>query len=984
MSQREAEVLEALGRHLTNAQIASRLHISVRTVESHVSSLLRKLGAADRRELAELAPVAASRPALRAGDGAVAGLPAARTSFIGRDEEQASVLAALADSRMVSLVGPGGVGKTRLAARVAGTIAAGYRFGGVFVDLVPVRDGFLTQAVAALLGVTERPGRSLDAALHEFLGRGRSLLVLDNCEHLLTVVAAFVEKLLADCAGLTILATSRERLAIPGERTVIVPPLSLAAGNGGAAPSQAAALFVDRAQASDPGFDASPAVVREVCTRLDGVPLAIELAAARSASLGVDGLLAGLDDHLRLLTGSRGPQERHRSLRAVIDWSYDLLSDEERALFRRVGVFIGGFGLDAAAAVWPGGDRGTVADLVGRLTDKSLLIHRRGPGGSRWQMLETIRAYALYRLAGCGEQDEGRRAHLGWADDTARELEDRIKTGRDWRDAFDAVADDLRAALANAPRPEADVAGDPRATPGDAPPEADGAGNPRAAPGDARPEADVAGDPRGTPVDAPRPEAGEVSHRLARALGHLTYARRFIDESREHYEAAAARAGGPDQAARDLRTAADAALAAGQNRQAFDLLLASADQAKAAGNDSAQTIALAYAATVADRFPVNFPREVPHARLRELMDEAVRICPAGDPVAAAYLTAAAAWTEDEQKTVPDPALSADALAAAERTGDPVLISGALDAMVNVLDASGRIREAHAMNQRRAELLDRLPRDDPRAGTEIVDTYYMVTAIAVTVGDLPGALSSGQRALGDDLAGGQPFIAASKLIQPLVLQARFDEADAQAAGMWEAWQRAGRPAAHHQMAPAAYCMVLACGLRGDGAGRRRWLDRVSELIGDGAEEVSGTNLDAAAAFTQARICLHEGRVDAALAAVAGLRRQEEDWYGVPHWLSMRPYAWAVAAEVAVVAGLPDAAGRLAAAAPAGEENDWADACLARAAGRLTGDRGELDRALAGWERIEAAFERACTLLLMDDRADEGRAELRALGCRPAAG
>ena len=232
----------------------------------------------------------------------IAGLPLVRTSFIGREQEQAMILAALADSQLVSLIGPGGVGKTRLAVRSAELAAPGYSRGAVFVDLVPVREGFVSQAVAAQLGVTEGPGRSLDAALHEHLAAGPSLLVLDNCEHLLEVVASFAEKLLANCAELTILVTSRERLAIPGERTVMIPPLSLA-GNGrtGTAGSEAEALFIDRARANDPGFTVTSDVVGEVCSRLDGVPLAIELAAARSASLGVDGLLAGLDDHLRLL-----------------------------------------------------------------------------------------------------------------------------------------------------------------------------------------------------------------------------------------------------------------------------------------------------------------------------------------------------------------------------------------------------------------------------------------------------------------------------------------------------------------------------------------------------------------------------------------------------------------------------------------------------------------------------------------------------------
>ncbi|MGH3155094.1 MAG: ATP-binding protein, partial [Streptosporangiaceae bacterium] len=361
LSRREAEVLEAVGEHLSNAQIATRLYISVRTVESHVSSLLRKFNVADRRALAELAPMVVERPPSRPGDGPVAGLPQARTSFIGRGEEQARVLAAVKESQMVTLVGPGGVGKTRLAGMTAETVAASYPFGGVFVDLVSVRDDSLTQKVAGLLGVTERSGRDLTAELHEFLARGRSLLVLDNCEHLLEPVATFAEKLLANCSGLTILATSRERLAIPGERTVTVPPMSLrAVDDGGTEPSESEVLFMDRALAADPDFEAAPEAVHEVCRRLDGVPLAIELAAARSASLGVDGLLAGLGDYLRLLAGSRGPHERHRSLRAVIDWSYNLLNEEERALLRRLGAFVGGFDLDAAEAVWGAGEARSV------------------------------------------------------------------------------------------------------------------------------------------------------------------------------------------------------------------------------------------------------------------------------------------------------------------------------------------------------------------------------------------------------------------------------------------------------------------------------------------------------------------------------------------------------------------------------------------------------------------------------------------------
>jgi DNA-binding CsgD family transcriptional regulator len=220
MSQREAEVLEALGAHLSNAQIAGRLHISVRTVESHVSSLLRKFGVADRRELAELAQ-AVLAPAARP-PAAPRGLPALWTSFVGRDYERDAIVAALKTSRLVSLIGPGGVGKTRLAVEVAREATFSFPSGCAFIDLVPVTGEFVTQAVAALLEVTEEPGQLLDKAVLDHLASGRWLLVFDNCEHLLAVVAAFAERILAACPGVTVLVTSQERLAVPGEHAVPV------------------------------------------------------------------------------------------------------------------------------------------------------------------------------------------------------------------------------------------------------------------------------------------------------------------------------------------------------------------------------------------------------------------------------------------------------------------------------------------------------------------------------------------------------------------------------------------------------------------------------------------------------------------------------------------------------------------------------------------------------------------------------------------
>jgi len=916
--------------------------------------------------------------------GVVAGLPATRTSFVGRDNQLTAVLTALNGSSVVSLVGPGGVGKTRLASRAAELAAPAYPSGAAFADLVPVRQGFISQSVAALLGVTEGPGRSLDAALHEHLAKGRSLLVLDNCEHLLDVVAPFVEKLLANCGDLTVLATSRERLAIPGEVVVTVPPLSLVNGSPGLARPEAEALFLDRAKASNPSFAGSAEVISQVCARLDGIPLAIELAAARSASLGIDGLLAGLDDYLRLLAGSRVAHERHRSLRAVIDWSHDLLDEDERVMFRRAGAFIGGFDLDAAVAVAGEGreaNRSVIADLVGRLTDKSLLTHRQGPDSSRWQMLETIRAYAVDRLAASDEEAAILDAHLRWAAQVAADLEKRAESDRPWRAAFDTIADDLRAALS---APEADVAresSDSRRSGATGASTARGAGG-AGGKGSVARAADFAR-PAGGAAGLGRAAGGSgVRHRLARALGHLAYARRFMNEACEHYRTAAALAATPGQAAFDLRTAADVAMATGRGQQAFDLLLASAARSEAAGDRGGWAAALGYAVTIADRFAAEFPAEIPHSQLEAMLEEATARSPAYAPVAAAHLAAAAAWIAQGEKTVPELTLATKALEAARLTADPVLISGALDAVVGALDAGGRLREAHQVNAERAELLKLLPRHDPRAGAEIIDAFHMVTEIAVTAGDLPAALNTATLAAGDDIASGQPHRTASKPILPLVLQGKFDEALASAQTMWDGWEMAGRPDARW-MGPAIYGAMLGHGLRGDDESRRVWLGRLGELIGIDGDPAAGTNLFWAAMFTDARIALHEQRLDLALAAVRGLNDARQPWYEAPHWYSMRPYAWGIVAEVAVVAGLPDAESRLEEAAPAGAENYWAAACLARAAGRLHDNRAELERSVAGWERIGARFERACTLLLLPDRAAEGLAELAELGCRPPA-
>jgi predicted ATPase/DNA-binding CsgD family transcriptional regulator len=909
VSEREAEVLAALADHMTNAQIAQRLHISVRTVETHVSSLLRKLGAGDRRELAGLA---ASRPGTpSAAPVPFAGLPHRWTTFIGREAELGEILDALKGSRMVTLLGPGGIGKTALAQVIAERVAPVFVAGGAFVDLVPVTSGFVVQAVAAALGVTERPQEPLERVVHERMREGRSLLVLDNCEHVLDAVTNFVGDLLAACPDAAVLATSRERLGVVGERVIAVPPLSVAGPDGGGAPSDAETLFVERLASGS--VEAPPrAVVDEICRRLDGIPLAIELAAARSASLGVDGLLAGLDDRLRLLTS--GPAGRHRSLRAVIDWSHDLLDADERALFRRLGCFAGAFDLAAATDVAGGGDTAATSDVVGRLVDKSLLIRIPGQTGSRWRMLDTVHAYAHEQLASSGEAQAILVAYLGWAAATAVALEAALE-GDGWKPRFDAVADDLRAALSAVTE---------------------------------------IGDPA-------------LGHRLAMALGHLTYARRFLVEARRHYRTAVDLAPDERAAVQALRVAATAAYAEMRGDLAFEMLMTAHRRAVSEGDAGAAAISLADAAMVAGRAPGTFADPPPHQELVALVERAQALAPADDLEAETHVTIAAAWNGRPGLTETDPALADRALQVARRLDDPVLISNALDAVASAEMVAGRYKSAQRFTAERLHLLDRMRRHDPAVGGEVADAFHMATEAALAAGDLDAALAAARASDEDSLGQGLAHFAATHFVVPLALRGDFEAALAQAEVMRDGWQRTGSPAAGW-MAPSFFAVALVHGLRGEDTDSREWWALAERIC-------VPTRRNSFSLFVEPRIALHRGDVDRARAGSAALHEPVAGQYTA--------YAVAAEVELAIAVGAPGAAGRLAAAAALGAENDFVAAQLLRAAGRLHDDDAELRAAAEGFRRIGARFERACTLFLVADSRAEAMAELDALGCPPPA-
>ena len=353
-------------------------------------------------------------PALRALDTSPGNLRRAATSFIGRQSEVAEVQAALHQHRLVTLTGVGGVGKTRLALEIAGQLADEFPDGVWFFELAAVTDpAAVPDAVAAVLGITQQPGKTVSESVAAALEGRVRLLVFDNCEHVLDTAAAQIEAILAQSATVRILATSREGLGVPDEQVWPVRSLDTAGGIDSAAVS----LFVERAQGIAPSFSIvggdEAAAVTEICQRLDGIPLAIELAASRMASMTASEMRDRLDHRFRLLVGSRRGLARHQTLRHAMAWSYDLLDDAEKTMLDRCSVFAGGFDLQSACAVAELDDIDdyTVLDLLDALVRKSLLVADRSTGRTRYSMLETIRQFAEEQLVISGVADEVRTAH---------------------------------------------------------------------------------------------------------------------------------------------------------------------------------------------------------------------------------------------------------------------------------------------------------------------------------------------------------------------------------------------------------------------------------------------------------------------------------------------------------------------------------------------------------------------------------------------
>jgi predicted ATPase/DNA-binding CsgD family transcriptional regulator len=901
VSGRETEVLALLGEHLSHAEIATRLFISVRTVESHVASLRRKLGVGSHRELVRLA---AGYLAAGAGAGPAASprLPGPLTSFVGRDGERAALAAALDSSRLTSAVGPGGIGKTRLALAVAADVAD--RFSGIwYVDLVPVSDpALLPAAVLAGVGADESSARPAEDVLAAAVGERRLLLVLDNCEHLVNAVAVLTERLLSACPNLAVLVTSRIRLVVPHEAVYAVPGLSVPppGGEGG----DAAALFAERAAAAGAPLPAGTSGRRaaRICRALGGLPLAIELAAARLPSLGLDGLEAGLGDQLSLLAGGSRQQQRHRSLHDTLDWSYRLLGPREQAVLRRVSVFAAPFGLAAATEV-AGSDPvepARVADALARLAEHSLLAPVAGVGGTRYHALEPVRQFGVARLDADGDQ-QARLRHLAWCRTEAAGLEHADPAGPGWREAFDAVAAEFRAAL-----------GWSAALPGV--------------------RADAA--------------------RLAAALSGLLFTRGRLREAQQRYEQAAALAQDAAAAARALECAAATAKIRTAGEEALRLDRAAAAAHLRAGDAAAASVASARCAEHINRFAGMYAGLPAAGTAAGLLADA-RAHAAGDPRAAAAIGSAEA--QDPGLAGPQAAgLAGRALRLARQAGDSLLISAAYDAVTAGLMTEGDIHGAAATAAERVSTLPPLGRD-PRVAFELKDALHTAIFTGVAAGQVARSLYHAEQHYGLPFLREERYLGGEDLIAPAALAGQWDRVLALGHQWRRGWEHAGRPVAvGRSMTPAAVAMVY--GLRGDDAARAGWLAILAAVRG--VAEHDAVRGSGSGEVFEAIVLLDRGEAHATLDLLT------TGPAGGSSWRTRLWHQWmaALRAEAAVLARSPDAAALITRAQSAAGRNPVAAALTRRAGALLRGDAGAVLATAAAFAQAGYPYQQARALAL----------------------
>ena len=764
-------------------------------------------------------------------------------------------------------------------------------------------------------------GRSAEDIVLDWLAARQALLVLGNCEHLLGGVAALLERLLAGSPELSVLVTSRARLLVPFEWVFTVPGLSAETESGG--PGDAVELFRVRAAAG--GTTLRPGDMERaaaICRELGGMALAIELTAARAASLGLDGIEAGLSDQLRLVTGGKRADGRHRSLRSALGWSYALLDEAGQAVLRRVSVFAAPFTLSAAVAVlgsWPPMARDAIPAVLAGLADQSLLVPTADPAGTRYRALETIRQYGADRLADAGESVEAHCRHLTWCLDTAAALGP--AAGDDagaWRSGFDQIAGELRSALGWA----------------------DGHAQHR-----------------------------QQAFRLAVSLAGLCFARGMPGESQVRYEQAAQLTTGRAAAAA-LHQAAGAAEVRHFGTEALRLRRAAVGAAVRAGDGAAAAMDLARMAELINRGAGLMATPATTDQVATLLAEATRLA-AGDPAAQARTLTAMAFSHDDA----DPAAVAlieCATTLARRARDPLTESAALDHLTAFHLARGELRAA-ASALRRTELLAPL-RATAAAGMEFYDAFSMAAECAMAAGDLPAAKQMAERAGDLPSHREEGHLATARLIVVAALAGDWDEALASAGRFRQGWERAGRPRAGN-LSRGAYAAATVYGLRGDDGARARWLEIVEALPAPG-RPLSQIH---AGEFFDALLLLHQGRPQRALGLLRTPPEEFRTWFS-GMW---RPWYAALWAEAAVLSGHRDTGGRIRRARQMTQGNPIATAILDRAAA-LAGDRSGLAPAASALAAAGCRYQWARTLILAGGaQRARGESVLAEMGATPMA-
>jgi predicted ATPase/DNA-binding CsgD family transcriptional regulator len=900
ITRREREVWSLVAAHLTNQEIADRLHLSVRTVESHVSALMQKLHVADRRALARHGALTDTAPRW----------PAPASSFIGRAAESAALAQAVAAHRMVTATGPGGVGKTRLALRVVESFAATRRDGGRFIDLVHVNDpAMVISAIAASTGVIAPLGGSLGDALSAALADSDAVLLLDNCEHVIDAVRDGVARLLSACPKLSIVATSRVPLRAPFEWVFAVPGLSMQ-GEGG----DAVELFVERARAAGVQTPLDLPRIGELCASLDGMALAIELAAARCRALGLDGLLAGLDRGLRLLSSGAGAvayageEHRHRSLRDAIAWSYRLLSASDRDVLSALSVFASWFDVDAALAVTGGpAQRFDIADALGRLAEHSLLLVAPGEP-TRYRALETIRQFGAEQLEQAGERDTVAGRHRQWCQGALEKLAAQARDDA-WCERLDRVGADVRAALAWA-------------------------------------------------EDRPGTEGAAL---LAERLAEQLLLRGRPHESQRCYEQAAALADAAHDRARLLRLAAGAAATRLVGQETLRLLDDAASVALAAGDGAAAAEDLAWTAIYLRYAPgiiaVAHDEGESEQRLERARSHAGG---AAAPEAAIAVATAIGLPEGDPRTNE---LIARALTLAREAGRPLVESIAHDTRCVVhlhrFEYAGATQACYA----RGALLDRVPLDVSSA-FQFNDHLLMMSGVHLAAGHLREAALYADRLADLDCYRDYPHPALARRIKVDAMAGDFDAAVARGERFLAAWERAGRPVSA-TMNVSAYAMAMVHGLLGDEAKRTEWVE-VALLLTPGArrmvvfERVWAMVLDAL-------LALDRGDIDMALARLGTDIDEPKAWGNFLSCL-WRPWYAALWAEAAVLAGHADAATRVRRAAIATRENEIAATMVQRAADLLHGRHEALRAHAEAFARLGCDYQRRRTQVLETGASD----------------